>query len=248
MDGWGWGGQLVAVVMSKGGRGGPPIWNKAKARARAILSRACPCPSRLRREFLAVLWHPASFPQPASVLVFLTRHKTCDSIKNTCVLFQSMVRDSHWHSVNTPSTSGTCSLACKSQFWALYFYKGTRALLVGINFQIIFWASLRRLSSLLENNISQREDRRSVGQNFEEWGTGRKEGQGTGVERWNLRVGRLGQLPALLPGNMCQRTVPIGGRVLLRHCMDWMFVSPAHSCVEALTPTVLVFGGGACER
>lgn len=75
--------------------------------------RPLPWPSR--REFIAALQHPASFLQPTSMSVFLTRHKTCDSIKNTCLLFQSMVSKSHRHSVNTPSTRGTHSLNSKSQ-------------------------------------------------------------------------------------------------------------------------------------
>lgn len=120
--------------------------------------------------------------------VFLTRHKTCSSIKNTCLLCQSMASNSHWYSVNTPPTREHAHWTPSLKFWWSHFYKDTLDLLAGKNFEILSWVLLsdflRRQFNLLENNnflflfhitISQREERTSVGQNFEKWEVGRDE-------------------------------------------------------------------------
>lgn len=56
-------------------------------------------------------------------------------------------------------------------------------------------------------------------------------------ESWEAR-----QLLDLSTANTCQGEVPIRVRVLLRHCTDCVFVAPQNTYVEAINPSVMVFG------
>lgn len=76
--------------------------------------------------------------------VFLTRHKTCNSIKNTCLLFQSTVSNRHCEWANIPPTRGILSLSSVSpilQFWGLWIFISWRNafLLVVINLENSLW-------------------------------------------------------------------------------------------------------------
>lgn len=81
---------------------------------------------------------------------------------------------------------------------------------------------------------------------MEEWETGRKRARERGG-KVEPGVGRLGQLPASLSGDTVNGQFPFEEQF----CLDaaWTECScPPNPRVEALNPSLLVFGGGAFGR